>query len=961
MSQHLENFAREHISGRSDGYLLAMWIIYTKRLERGRLSEKIKETLAIKRLDILKLNIAKRARKYLAFATDAGEFQFVSQHALKSLGAMRVSNFRGFGSFGANDKGTYIKFSPGKNIFYAPNGGGKTSLCEAIEYVVTGSLKEADRRSTKLAEYIRREDTKHNILFRASDGTPFQSNALWSPCFIDRNRLQEFSLLGSKDTNFQQRDVLAALFGLEEIEELIQRFVQPKSFNLVALRIEDATQEKARLSADSHRDHERKTELKTHNTALKADLCTTLGISHYDALLLQSRLDFTKKLLVHRERKLREKQSQLVPHTVEPKQLEALIRSLRMHLSKYSRAQARLADNIGLVNFQNFFNLLTRLAEDPENLSSCPACLTPLERATENPYVRAQNELAKLDAISALKDALHTAERGIVHCEQVWARIERGITENQERGAPIDSYVKGAEEIFAALRENPTEVFSVRAKNLEVFYQWLSVNEPQLKLYNQIAIKEKDSRQATNSEISMTQEKIDRLRDSLQDVKNIVSAIKANRGELKRLGSSIQAINVKQRALSPKVDAESRYNELLTQVQHEYEALYHDLLQYKLAMEEIQIQGIETTAAEYYRQINKHDDGSERIEQLRFERATTGYRIKITTPNGAPKDAFSALSEGHIRSLGLSLLLAVAEKYKYPFIVFDDVVNAIDSDHRANIIDLMFNDPYLKNTQQIITTHDRLFWERYCNMCKAKHKNETFSSRVLRHTNKGIVVVDYDAGFPAKIEQALSVSDVRQALIYCRIWLETMAVKFCVNNRVRMTGVFAPNNLRPENLLEISLEQMYKLIAPATVWDPSNLDLIKKDLINWKGQNQEHHAFDEHSFNFVHSKTSPEIQGIYQSIKLLEYQLFPADFKTALDAERELLSDRLAQANKKLVDEGFVTHAKPESVEEFRLRKLECEAGIGRIDHDLLYIVNCLANRYVPPEQREELGRKQEQ
>jgi DNA sulfur modification protein DndD len=176
-----------------------------------------------------------------------------------------------------------------------------------------------------------------------------------------------------------------------------------------------------------------------------------------------------------------------------------------------------------------------------------------------------------------------------------------------------------------------------------------------------------------------------------------------------------------------------------------------------------------------------------------------------------------------------------------------------------------------------------------------------------------------------------------------------------------MTGVFAPNNLRPENLLEISLEQMYKLIVPATVWDPSNLDLIKKDLINWKGQNQEHHAFDEHSFNFVHSKTSPEIQGIYQSIKLLEYQLFPADFKAALDAERELLSDRWAQANKKLADEGFVTHAKPESVEEFRLRKLECEAGIGRIDQDLLYVVKCLANCYVPPEQREELGRKQEQ
>jgi DNA sulfur modification protein DndD len=459
MSQHLENFAKEHISGRSEGYLLALWIIYTKRLERGRLSEKIKETLAVKRLDILKFNIARRARKYLTLAATAGKFQLVSQQELKSLGAMRVSNFRGFGSFGPNDKGTYVKFSPGKNIFYAPNGGGKTSLCEAIEYVVTGSLKEADRRSTKLTEYIRRDDTKHNILFRASDGSAFQSNTLWSPCFIDRNRLQEFSLLGSKDTNFQQRDVLAALFGLEEIEELIQRFVQPKSFNLVALRIEEATQEKNRLSADFQRDHQRKAELLSRNKTLRTDLCTTMGISHYDAWLLQSRLDFTKKLLAHRERKLREKQSQLIPHTVEPKKIPALIRSLRMHLFKYSCAQAKLADNIGLVNFQDFFNLLTRLAEAPENLTNCPACLTPIERVTENPYIRAQNELDKLHAISALKDALHTAERGIVRCEQVWAKIVRGITENQERGAPIGPYVKGAEDIFDLLNEHSSEFF----------------------------------------------------------------------------------------------------------------------------------------------------------------------------------------------------------------------------------------------------------------------------------------------------------------------------------------------------------------------------------------------------------------------------------------------------------------------------------------------------------------------
>jgi DNA sulfur modification protein DndD len=138
-------------------------------------------------------------------------------------------------------------------------------------------------------------------------------------------------------------------------------------------------------------------------------------------------------------------------------------------------------------------------------------------------------------------------------------------------------------------------------------------NESQLRLYNQSAIKEKDSRQAANSEITIAQERIELLRDSLREVKAIIAEIKTNRDELKRIGLGTQAISLKQRTLSSKANAEFRYNELLAQVQREYETLYHDLLQYKLAMEEVQIQGIEAAAAEYYRQINKHDEDSERI------------------------------------------------------------------------------------------------------------------------------------------------------------------------------------------------------------------------------------------------------------------------------------------------------------------------------------------------------------
>jgi len=60
-----------------------------------------------------------------------------------------------------------------------------------------------------------------------------------------------------------------------------------------------------------------------------------------------------------------------------------------------------------------------------------------------------------------------------------------------------------------------------------------------------------------------------------------------------------------------------------------------------------------------------------------------------------------------------------------------------------------------------------------------------------------------------------------------------------------------------------------------------HFNLIKNDLINWGGQNQEHHAFDEGSLNFVHSKTSEEVIKVYNAIRLLECQLFPRQKKAS--------------------------------------------------------------------------------
>jgi DNA sulfur modification protein DndD len=359
-----------------------------------------------------------------------------------------------------------------------------------------------------------------------------------------------------------------------------------------------------------------------------------------------------------------------------------------------------------------------------------------------------------------------------------------------------------------------------------------------------------------------------------------------------------------------------------------------------LGLEKTRINGIETKAAEYYKAINDHDDEHELIDAIYFEKINDSYRIKINAANGMVQDAFSVLSEGHLRVLGLSLLLAMAQKNKLPLIVFDDVVNAIDSDHRSNIIDLFFSDPYLRSTQMVVTTHDRLFWERFCIIADRHPQADQHTSCILSYTNRGIVAVQHSGGFQGKVDEALRVYDVRQALIYCRIWFESIVIEYCLENAMEVTAHFGKAQLKKNVYLQISLEKTFSLIEPLLAYDPVHFNLIKNDLVNWGGQNQEHHAFDEGSLNFVHSKTSKEVVRIYDAIRLLECQLFPAKKDTSCKALLVEVNNMINRSEAKLA----ALYRAPEAVQkdaETRLNRLRRRAA--ELTQELDYIATCIA------------------
>ena len=88
---------------------------------------------------------------------------------------------------------------------------------------------------------------------------------------------------------------------------------------------------------------------------------------------------------------------------------------------------------------------------------------------------------------------------------------------------------------------------------------------------------------------------------------------------------------------------------------------------------------------------------------------------------------------------------------------------------------MLYSEKTLKNKQLIITTHDRLFWERFSQSSNTPDKLNSFN---LQYTNYGTVYSLYNVDFRQRIIDSLDYFDIRQALLFCRIWFETEVIMY---------------------------------------------------------------------------------------------------------------------------------------------------------------------------------------
>lgn len=939
MSQYLLSFARSHLDGKPDAYLALLWCLYKANQSKGRYSEHIKSHLTNTAADeLLEKNYQHTALRFKKVLDAKPELDWIAPSGLSPLAYLQVKNFRGFGELASDDKGSHLRFSKMKNIFYAPNGGGKSSLCEALEYGTTGHIKEAERRKTKVKQYIARGTAKMSLSLVGTDKAPVTRSVAWASCFIDRNRLQEFSLLGSKDTGSPESDVIATLFGLEELQDVITRFVKPESFSLNSFLRPDQAEALTNIARKKETLIEERCDHTAKIVEVNNQVCSHLSLLPDQQGAVRIRFSRLMKLAELKIRKAERLKLAEAPRIISMDSVRRAGRIASRLLLRKSKIEAAFLQNAAAVNYHAVYAAIAAI-ESTGVGDICPACSTPLHDVSENPFEKAQRELQSLSMLEKLKT---TQQRNEQRIAQLAAKISAAIAtvEINARMGVACSLSLGELQSAIADFQSATDRGKGAVQVLHHFTRLLVVDAASVEAYLDVCLRRHKEVKQVDEQVKRLEEQASTLRKTEEAVRALFSDKIISQRAHTEAGEEIAKLLLKRVELQDQGARNARFNSFINQLQLEYGNLYRDLLRYKLSLEKERITGIEEKAADYYKAINDHDDEHERIESIRFDKTSDGYRITISNADGTSLDAFSILSEGHLRSLGLSLLLAMAEKNKFPLIVFDDVVNAIDSDHRSNIIDLFFSDPYLSRTQMVVTTHDRLFWERFCIIAERHPQADLHSSCVLSYTNKGIVIVDYAGGFQAKVHDALAVYDVRQALIYCRIWFESMVVEYCLENSISITAQFNKSNLKKNIYLQISLEKTFALVEPNIDYDLKHFNLIKNDLVNWSGQNQEHHAFDEASLNFVHSKTSKEVIKIFDAIRLLECQLFPTKKQASCQA-------LLQEVNKKIdiwrgkIEQHTGAPAEFQQAAQQRLSLLRMRAD--ELTQELAYIEFCLA------------------
>ncbi|MDD5300666.1 MAG: AAA family ATPase [Gallionella sp.] len=684
------------------------------------------------------------------------------------LSSIKVQNFRGF----SNEQ--TLEFKNPYTFIYGPNGTGKSSLCEALEYSLLGSINEAEAKRIDIAAYIKNAITKKSnnpiLTGTTAEGKDVVVHAdpnSYEFCFIEKNRIDGFARVAANTAQAQQTR-LAALFGLEEFNGFATQFNDNFDNYL------DCTGKKSKELADKEKqiaghkiillqlpEKEKAVKARQETILLKFHSCKTLddikthisGIDGNGGLAKKNNTEIGRlanlKLAVD---------PGIDAILMESKNLFDLIqerRSARQFLSNY-KDQLSLGD---------LYSAILKNRDKYEN--KCPACESTLYQGDKlivpvDPYQNATENLKQFD--EAIKKEARITE----------------ISELLNNGwSPLSIKIANCLPVATSINfQHTPELESLNvacasvgdANSLEAALNLISVQPEQLTTLKAAIVVFNQQIEKSKAEIKKLESENVALSKNLEEIISIDTTIKANITSAATANSAIEKFKTENETLIKQVEQEKPIVARNIKFLSAYESFREKLLQYNSNLPLSLAADLNEKTLKFYNAINRYDHVSDQLKSLTLP-TSPGMKIEIEFEIGQKCDALQILSEGHIRCMGLAILLSKIVRDDLPFLIFDDVVNSIDDEHRSGIVELILGNDGIKNRQLIITTHGEDFVKRLENHIPKMVYGKTVSRidfLVPIEAKKILVKLDSPRHYLTIAEQSFQDGKMRDCLSYVR-------------------------------------------------------------------------------------------------------------------------------------------------------------------------------------------------
>jgi len=730
-------------------------------------------------------------------------------------------------------------------LIYGPNGTGKSSFCEALEYGLLGNVAEADNRRFldqqiylknahvdrfTAPEIVGLNDQEEELPVKADE-------ALYRFCFVEKNRIDNFSRIAAQSPA-KQTELISTLFGLDSFNEFVHNFtteIDDRYIDLVGVKAQQLALKRQALAGAQQQIKSSTEEL--NNLA-----------SEEQALAFQYRdgATFTQMVLeingteqdVGVIKKLNAELQQPIPSksNLTSIALDTLGNSISTSISQLLSKQQELERASQQVSFKQLYEAVTQV--QPSSPEHCPACKTPLHLVTINPYTHAGEELEKLQHLAVLQQSVQEFEKNI----NDWLRELSQIISNCITRFPQDNALNDFQ-IAQGAQANTTWWNSLFQPLHDGFTPWQHIQTQ----VSQLEAKDKEIDRSAQIRATK-QAKIDRLQGFAQQITILQTRKDTAQQTLAKAQLEITNFDTVNAQLIADAEAEKSVITKNQVIASSYSDFVSRLIAYKNNLPNRLVADLGDIVVTLYNAINRHDAAGELLAKVKLPLAQN-QRLEISF-QGNPqvfRDALHVMSEGHIRCMGLSILLAKNLKENCPILIFDDPVNAIDDDHRESIRKTLFEDQYFATRQVILTCHGEEFYKDIHNLLPAQVSAQSKKFTFLPRLEETHLRIDFNCAprnYIVLARQHYDCLEIREALAKSRQALECLT-KDKVWRYVHKYGDgYLSIKLRSANdsiELRNITEQLRKQISKGDFTDPNKDTLLGpiNTLLGFDGNSRE--------------------------------------------------------------------------------------------------------------------------